>query len=112
METVALLCSNTPLSGGKEMRFHDRGMLVTGGGSGIGQQVCYAAAEEGARVGVGDLDLEQAESTATEISGRKGEAYAFSVDVADPASAARFVDAAEASLGRLDVLVNSAGIRG
>jgi NAD(P)-dependent dehydrogenase (short-subunit alcohol dehydrogenase family) len=93
------------------MRFHDRGILVTGGGSGIGQQVCYAAAEEGARVGVGDLDLERAESTTTEIRGRKGEAYAFHVDVADPASAARFVDAAEASLGRLDMLVNSAGIR-
>jgi len=42
------------------MRFQDRGFLVTGGGSGIGQQVCYAAAEEGARVAVGDLDRERA----------------------------------------------------
>jgi NAD(P)-dependent dehydrogenase (short-subunit alcohol dehydrogenase family) len=93
------------------MRFQDRGVVVTGGGSGIGQQVCYAAAEEGARVAVGDLDFEHAEATAAEIRRRKGEAHAVQVDVADPASAAALIDAAEASLGRLDVLVNSAGIR-
>jgi NAD(P)-dependent dehydrogenase (short-subunit alcohol dehydrogenase family) len=93
------------------MRFRDRGVLVTGGGSGIGQQVCYAAAEEGARVAIGDIDREHAEATAAEIRRRGGEAHAFAVDVTDPASAARFVGAAEAALGRLDVLVNSAGIR-
>ena len=85
------------------MRFQDRGVLVTGGGSGIGQQVCYAAAEEGARVVIGDLDLERAEATAAEVRRRKGEAHAFRVDVAEPQSAAEFIDAAEAALGRLDV---------
>jgi len=93
------------------MRFQDRAVLVTGGGSGIGQQVCYAEAGEGARVAVGDLDLEHAQATAAEIRRRKGEAHALQVDVADPESAARFVEAAETALGRLDVLVNSAGIR-
>lgn len=93
------------------MRFHDRAVLVTGGGSGIGQQVCYAAAEEGGRIAVGDLDLERAEATAAEIRARKGEAQAFQVNVADPASAAQFVTAAETALGRVDVLVNSAGVR-
>ncbi len=93
------------------MRFQDRGVVVTGGGSGIGQQVCYAASAEGARVAVGDLDLERAEATAAEIRRRKGEAHAFQVDVTSPTAAAGFVEAAEASLGRLDVLVNSAGIR-
>lgn len=93
------------------MRFQDRGVLVTGGGSGIGQQVCYAAAEEGARIAVGDLDPERAEATAAEIRRRKGEAHAFQIDVANPDSAVAFVTAAETALGRLDVLVNSAGIR-
>jgi len=93
------------------MRFQDRGVLVTGGGSGIGQQVCYAAAEDGARIAVGDLDLERAEATAAEIRRRKGEAQALRIDVANPGSAKAFVDAAEASLGRIDVLVNSAGVR-
>ena len=54
------------------MKFRDRGVLVTGGGSGIGQQVCYAAAAEGARVAVGDLDHERAEITAAEIRTRSG----------------------------------------
>lgn len=94
------------------MRFQDQAVLVTGGGSGIGQQVCYAAAAEGARVAVGDLDLARAAATAAEIGRRGGgEAQAIQVDVADPASAAAFVAAAEAALGRLDVLVNSAGVR-
>lgn len=93
------------------MRFQDRGVVVTGGGSGIGQQVCFAAAEEGARVAVGDLDLEHAEATADEIRRRKGEAHAFQLDVTDPDAAAGFIAAAETSLGRIDVLVNSAGIR-
>ncbi|GGC46830.1 D-threitol dehydrogenase [Siccirubricoccus deserti] len=93
------------------MRFQDQAVLVTGGGSGIGQQVCYAAAREGARVAVGDLDLEHAETTAASIRERGGEALALRLDVADPASVTGFVAAAEAALGRLDVLVNSAGIR-
>ncbi len=64
-----------------------------------------------ARVAVGDLDLERAQATATEIRRGAGDAHAFQVDVADPESATRFVDAAARALGRLDVLVNSAGIR-
>ncbi|HJS85725.1 MAG TPA: glucose 1-dehydrogenase [Acetobacteraceae bacterium] len=93
------------------MRFQDRAVLVTGGGSGIGQQVCYAAAGEGALVAVGDLDLESARATAAEIQRRQGEAHAFQVDVANPDSASRFIDEAARALGRLDVLVNSAGVR-
>ncbi len=93
------------------MRFQDQAVLVTGGGSGIGRAVCLAAAREGARLAVGDLDAERAGAVAAEIRAAGGEAHPVAVDVADPASAARFVAAAETALGRLDVLVNSAGIR-
>ncbi|MSP05217.1 MAG: SDR family oxidoreductase [Acetobacteraceae bacterium] len=93
------------------MKFQDQAVLVTGGGSGIGQQVCFAAAREGARVAVGDLDMESAQATATEIRHRKGEAHAFQVDVANPQAAASFVAGAETALGQLDVLVNCAGVR-
>jgi meso-butanediol dehydrogenase/(S,S)-butanediol dehydrogenase/diacetyl reductase len=103
------------LDAGKEaedsMRFDDRGVVVTGGGSGIGQQVCYAVAAEGARVAVGDVDLEHAEATAAEVRRRKGEAHAFRVDVTEPDAVTAFIAGAETALGRLDVLVNSAGIR-
>lgn len=93
------------------MKFQDQAVLVTGGGSGIGQQVCYAAAAEGARVAVGDLDLERAQATAVEIRARNGEAHAFQIDVANPQAATAFIDAAETTLGALDVLVNCAGVR-
>jgi meso-butanediol dehydrogenase/(S,S)-butanediol dehydrogenase/diacetyl reductase len=93
------------------MRFQDRAVLVTGGGSGIGQQVCYAAAKEGGRIAVGDLDLARAEATAAEIRREGGEAQAFQLDVTDADSVNAFIEAAETTLGRLDVLVNSAGIR-
>ncbi len=93
------------------MKFQDQAVLVTGGGSGIGQAVCYAAAKEGAGVAVGDIDLAKAQITATEIRQRKGEAHAFEIDVTRPDSARQFIADAETALGRLDVLVNSAGVR-
>src|SRR5580704_15933032 len=93
------------------MRYQDQAVLVTGGGSGIGEQVCLAAAREGARIAIGDRDREGAERTAASIRATGAEAHAFALDVADPASVEGFIAAAETSLGRLDVLVNSAGVR-
>jgi meso-butanediol dehydrogenase/(S,S)-butanediol dehydrogenase/diacetyl reductase len=93
------------------MRFQKQAVLVTGGGSGIGQQVCLLAAQEGARVAIGDRDLANAERTAETIRAAGGEAVALALDVAEPRSVTDFVAAAEAALGGLDVLVNSAGVR-
>jgi meso-butanediol dehydrogenase/(S,S)-butanediol dehydrogenase/diacetyl reductase len=93
------------------MRFQNQAVLVTGGGSGIGQQVCLLAAQEGARVAIGDRDLANAERTAAMIRAGGGEAVALALDVAEPRSVTDFVAAAEAALGGLDVLVNSAGVR-
>ncbi len=93
------------------MRFQNQAVLVTGGGSGIGQQVGLLAAQEGARVAIGDRDLANAERTAEMIRAAGGEATALALDVADPRSVTDFVAAADAALGGLDVLVNSAGVR-
>jgi len=93
------------------MRFQDQAVLVTGGGSGIGRQVGLSAAREGGRIAIGDLDGERAAAVAAEIRAAGGEAQGFALDVADPDSVAQFVTGAETALGRLDVLVNSAGVR-
>ena len=93
------------------MRFQDQGVLVTGAGSGIGREVCLQFAAEGAVVAASDIDLATAERTAAEIAKQGGEAHPFALDVRDPAAVAAVVDGAAEALGRLDVLVNSAGIR-
>jgi len=84
-----------------------RVVALTGGARGIGRATAEALARAGARVAVGDLDVEQAERAATAIG---GECFAAHVDVTDRDSFARFLDAAEERLGPLDVMVNNAGI--
>src|SRR5262245_32003936 len=93
------------------MRFANKGVLVTGGGSGIGRAVCLAFAREGADVGVADVSVEGAESTAQEVRRAGRKAVALKVDVTDPASVQAMVNQAVSTLGGLHVLVNSAGVR-
>lgn len=80
-------------------------VLVTGGAQGIGRATAEAFARQGARVAIGDLDLELATATAARIGGA-----AYRLDVADPDSFAAFVADAEGQLGPVDVLVNNAGV--
>jgi NAD(P)-dependent dehydrogenase (short-subunit alcohol dehydrogenase family) len=93
------------------MRFKDQGVIVTGAGSGIGRETAFEFAGEGAVVAVADLDQGMAERTVEEIGKRGGRGHAFALDVVDPDAVARVFDQAARRLGRLDVLVNSAGIR-
>ena len=80
--------------------------VITGGGSGIGRALADAFTAAGATVAV--LDLTGADAAAAELGGG---AIALTADVTDEAAvAAAFAEAAE-RLGRLDFLVNSAGIR-
>lgn len=80
--------------------------LVTGAASGIGAAVARLFAAKGARVALADLDRGAAEAVAGGLDG----ARAYACDVADPASVDTAVAAALADMGRIDVLVNSAGI--
>ncbi|TCO54716.1 SDR family oxidoreductase [Actinocrispum wychmicini] len=80
-------------------------VAITGAGQGIGRATARAMAARGARVAIGDLDVEAAKRTAAEIGGS-----AHHLDVADPVSFAAFVAEAEQANGPLAVLVNNAGI--
>jgi NAD(P)-dependent dehydrogenase (short-subunit alcohol dehydrogenase family) len=93
------------------MRFKDQGVFVTGGGSGIGGQVVRAFAAEGAHVAVTDVDLKAAERAVEEIRKAGGSAHAFGLDVTNAKAVDEALQAATKRLGRLDVLVNSAGVR-
>ena len=80
--------------------------LVTGAGSGIGAAIAEALVAKGVRLALLDLDPGSAQARADAL----GNAHAFACNVADPASVAAAVDAAVAQLGRIDILINSAGI--
>jgi meso-butanediol dehydrogenase/(S,S)-butanediol dehydrogenase/diacetyl reductase len=93
------------------MRFETQGILVTGAGSGIGRETALHFGREGGSVAVADIDIKMAERTAEDIGKAGGRAVAIGVNVTDPHSVAACVDVAAKRLGRLDVLVNSAGVR-
>jgi len=93
------------------VRFQDQGIVLTGGGSGIGRETAIQFAKEGGVVAVTDLDLRGAEGTVEEITKAGGRGYAFSLDTTDAKAVQATFDTIERRLGRLDVLVNSAGIR-
>lgn len=84
--------------------------VVTGGAMGIGAQVCARLVAAGMTVRVADRDRQAAEATAAKLREAGGIAQPLMIDVADPASVARAFGEVEATHGRCDVLVNSAGI--
>lgn len=81
--------------------------LVTGGGRGIGRAICELLAAEGAKVVVGDIDLEAAQEVAGTLPTG---GPAVQMDVSSLDSARQGVDQTVAQLGRIDILVNNAGI--
>lgn len=93
------------------MRFDDKVIVVTGGGSGIGRETALEFAREGGVVAVADIDARAAERSAADIVAAGGRAQAFTLDTTDPKAVSDVFEAVERRLGRLDVLINSAGIR-
>jgi len=91
-------------------RFRLDGLLavVTGGGNGIGRASAAVLAAAGARVAVLDRDEPAARASAAAIA--DGRASAYALDVADAPAVDRVFDAVAAREGRIDILVNSAGI--
>jgi short-subunit dehydrogenase len=80
---------------------------ITGAARGIGRATAEALLRHGMRVAIGDVDVEAARQTASELG---ASTVALPLDVTDRASFAAFLEAAEQQLGPIDVLVNNAGI--
>jgi sorbitol-6-phosphate 2-dehydrogenase len=95
----------------------DKVAIVTGGGQGLGQAICWRLGREGCSVVVADLNAETATETATAMAeylqgeGETGRrAIAMKVDVTDEAQVAAMVDRTVGEFGQLDILVANAGI--
>ena len=84
--------------------------IVTGGGSGIGKAICFALAGEKVQVCVADIYQDRAETVANEIGKQGGKAIAVAADVSSGTDVDRMVDRVVKEWGRIDVLVNNAGI--
>lgn len=82
-------------------------VAITGGAQGIGKATAELMVGRGARVAIGDLDLESVTATAAEIGKA---AVGLSLDVTDRGSFEEFLDTAESLLGPLDCVVNNAGV--
>ena len=88
----------------------DKIAFVTGGGRGLGAAICSALAAAGATVVVADVNLENAHTVARNASQRGGRAHALQVDIGADEQVQKAIAQTIASHGRLDALINNAGI--
>lgn len=84
--------------------------VVCGAGGGIGGAIAQALAGYGANIMIVDRDLASARSNADRISGMGARALAYGLDITDLAAIEKMTEAAVAEFGRIDILVNSAGM--
>ena len=84
--------------------------LITGGARGIGKEIAMFFAKQGANIAICDVNLEEAEKTAKEILDLNRESVAFKADVTDSKQVQDMVDKILDKLGKIDILINNAGI--
>ncbi|MCV0394892.1 MAG: SDR family oxidoreductase [Rhizobiaceae bacterium] len=92
------------------MRFQDKIVIITGAGSGMGLAAAGLFAAEGATVWINDIKADAAEAAVASVEKAGGRAHAIPGDVADEAFAREAVGMVVSRSGRVDVLVNNAGV--
>ncbi|HZV74997.1 MAG TPA: glucose 1-dehydrogenase [Conexibacter sp.] len=91
-------------------RFHERVVVVTGGGSGIGRAIVQRLAGEGARIAIVDWNRDAADGVAASLTAGGAEVLAFAADISQPQDVERAFADVRTRLGAIDVLVNNAAI--
>ena len=93
------------------MKLKDKCAIVTGAASGIGREIAFIYAREGAKVAVADVNKDAADAAASEIRGSGGQAIGVAMDVTDEPAVNDGVAAIVAAFGGVDILVSNAGIQ-
>ena len=92
------------------MRLQGKVSIITGAGQGIGQATALKFAREGAKVAACDINMDKVAETVRLVKEAGGDAIGFKVDVTDKATIAAMIEGVMAKWGRIDTLVNNAGI--
>lgn len=92
------------------MKLKGKNALITGGAQGIGKSIALAMAKEGAGIGIADINLESAQTTADEINALGVKSLALKLDVSRQENVAEAFNAFKTEFGTLDILINNAGI--
>jgi 3-oxoacyl-[acyl-carrier protein] reductase len=92
------------------MKLKNKVAVITGGAQGIGRAIALGMAREGAKVIVADLQAEKANSVADELKMLGSEALGVGVNVADQSSVKQLAETTFDGFGRIDILINDAGI--
>jgi len=92
------------------MKLKDRVAIVTGAARGIGKAIAWAFVREGASVALVDVEKTGLETLQMEIGRKGGQAVAIPCDVSKASEVKQMVDHVQRTLGRIDILINNAGI--
>jgi 3-oxoacyl-[acyl-carrier protein] reductase len=94
------------------MKLADRIAVVTGAAKGMGRDICLTLAREGANLAIAVREAAPLEALGREIAALGRKVIVVPTDVTDEAAVERLVTSAHAALGRIDILVNAAGVTG
>ncbi len=92
------------------MRLKELNIVITGSGRGIGRSIANLCIEEGARVVINDVNPSTLEDARATLTSKGGKVIAFKGDVSERSVAQMLIETSIKGFGRLDVLVNNAGI--
>ena len=93
------------------MKLENKVAIVTGGGKGIGAEICLRLAKEGAKIVIAEMDIESGKNIQNKIIENNGDAIVVDTNVADEISANNMAEETIKKFSKIDILINNAGIR-
>lgn len=98
------------MEGAGIMRLKNQVAIITGGASGLGKETCLLFAEEGATVVIADVNEQQGQELVQQIEQKGGKSLFVHIDVGDNQSAEQMAKLVHQNFGKIDILINNAGI--